>query len=500
MSAELAADTIALLPDEVVAFSPGAIRGGARRVGIYCRISSDPKGRELGVQRQEKTGRLICQMREWAVVDVYIDNDISASTKSKKKRPEFERMISDLRTGRINAVVAYNLARLTRRMIEGVAVFGLFSELGVAYTDSEASDTTTSSGRMIINIKLSVAQQQAEQTAELVLLAKAQRRDAGLMDPPTQRCFGYEAGSYEVPQIHEAPFLVKVFRKILIGGKTRDVAEMALAAGLTGTAGSERWSAKQIHIMLRRPMYAGLMLDSEGRLITAQNVVGIIEPDVWHAVQTIMDENGSGPRADRCEYFLSGRMFCTCGTRLTAQAERLGKNGRVKQAEWVCGKNRGGGGSTACGAVTRSMKLVDLILDAHMRQAIESTAALTVESVPAVDHSAEIERIEAQIAAIQADVIAGKEDRDDARVYLRGYREQVNALRLESNTATRTTARARVVAEVDQLAAWEDRSPEGMPARRAILAQHVSGIEIGPVPKGAGRKQGSYDSVRILPA
>ena len=53
---------------------------------IYCRISNDPEGRELGVERQEEDARLLAARLGLDVVKVFTDNDVSASTKSRKRR------------------------------------------------------------------------------------------------------------------------------------------------------------------------------------------------------------------------------------------------------------------------------------------------------------------------------------------------------------------------------------------------------------------------------
>ncbi|MFH2071417.1 MAG: recombinase family protein, partial [Actinomycetota bacterium] len=83
-----------------------------RRAGIYLRISSDPEGLRLGVQRQFEDCERICAQHGWEVTDVYEDNDRSAYR--GKPRPEYERMLDDLRSGRINAVAVYAQDRLTR--------------------------------------------------------------------------------------------------------------------------------------------------------------------------------------------------------------------------------------------------------------------------------------------------------------------------------------------------------------------------------------------------
>ena len=63
------------------------------RTAIYCRISKDRSGESLGVERQEQDCRQLAERLGWEVVGVYIDNDISASTKSRKHRPQYAEML-----------------------------------------------------------------------------------------------------------------------------------------------------------------------------------------------------------------------------------------------------------------------------------------------------------------------------------------------------------------------------------------------------------------------
>jgi DNA invertase Pin-like site-specific DNA recombinase len=62
-----------------------------KRAAIYTRISRDKEGTELGVQRQEQDCRALAERDGLQVVRVYTENDIGASTLSKKRRPEYRR-------------------------------------------------------------------------------------------------------------------------------------------------------------------------------------------------------------------------------------------------------------------------------------------------------------------------------------------------------------------------------------------------------------------------
>jgi DNA invertase Pin-like site-specific DNA recombinase len=76
---------------------------------VYLRISEDRSGEQLGVTRHREDCLALCQSKGWHPVE-YLDNDTSAT--SGKPRPAYEKMLADVREGRLGAVVAWDLDRL----------------------------------------------------------------------------------------------------------------------------------------------------------------------------------------------------------------------------------------------------------------------------------------------------------------------------------------------------------------------------------------------------
>src|SRR5438132_12381795 len=89
---------------------------GAAAAAIYARISSDPDGTALGVARQMEDSRRLARELDWPISGEYVDNDVSAY--NGKRRPQYERLLDDLKSGHVDAVIAYHPDRLTRRPIE----------------------------------------------------------------------------------------------------------------------------------------------------------------------------------------------------------------------------------------------------------------------------------------------------------------------------------------------------------------------------------------------
>lgn len=163
--------------------------------GLYLRISADREGRELGVVRQEEDGRALAQRLKSRIYRVYKDNDIGASTRSKKPRPDYKQLIADAKAGRIDTIIAYTSGRLTRRPREHEDLIELAEKYGIKfyYVASPSFDLNTSAGRRVARILAANDAGEAEDIAERVARAKKANAKAG------KYLGGYRAYGYEGP-------------------------------------------------------------------------------------------------------------------------------------------------------------------------------------------------------------------------------------------------------------------------------------------------------------
>src|SRR4051794_34982879 len=116
---------------------------------IYCRISKDDEGTNLGVDRQEKACRKLARERRLTVSAVLVDNDTSAM--NRKPRPEFEHLVDLLKAGEITTVVVYHADRLYRRATDLERLVEIVEATGAVVHTVAAGDVDlgTASGRMI---------------------------------------------------------------------------------------------------------------------------------------------------------------------------------------------------------------------------------------------------------------------------------------------------------------------------------------------------------------
>jgi site-specific DNA recombinase len=289
----------------------------ARSCGIYVRISSDPTGTRLGVTRQLQDCRMKAKTLGWNEKAVYEDNDVSAST--TKRRPAYSAMLADLEAGRINAVIVWDLDRLTRRPIEIEEFIDLADRLDVALASVGGDvDLATDNGRMFARIKGAVARAEVERKSARQTRANQQRAEAG--DPPGgRRLFGYEAGGVKVRKA-EATQVRKAAEALLAGGSIHGIARDFAARGVLTAMGGQ-WRPTEVRRMLRNPRYASLRM-YRGEQVGTGNWPMILDVDTHIAIKAVLDDPARTAAGPPRRYLLSGIAHCSvCDGRLFGATE-----------------------------------------------------------------------------------------------------------------------------------------------------------------------------------
>ena len=159
---------------------------------IYLRISDDTEGLALGVARQLTECQKLCEQKGWTVADVYEDNDRSAF--SGKRRPEYERLLDDVKNHVVDAIVSWGPDRLHRspRQLEGFIDLVELTSVSVATVQAGIWDLTTPSGRLTARQLGSVARYESENKAARITAKHEQLREHGVPIGGAERgAFGY---------------------------------------------------------------------------------------------------------------------------------------------------------------------------------------------------------------------------------------------------------------------------------------------------------------------
>lgn len=136
------------------------------RAGLYMRVSTEDQAREgFSLPEQKERLEAYCKLNNFEIVDYYEDAGISA--KKGNYRPEWERLKEDIKSKKINTMIALKQDRITRSIYDWENILS-FLEENEAYLDFVYDDinTTTSNGRMISRIMMSVSQNEIERTSE----------------------------------------------------------------------------------------------------------------------------------------------------------------------------------------------------------------------------------------------------------------------------------------------------------------------------------------------
>ena len=178
--------------------------------GIYIRVSTEDQAREgFSLPEQEKRLRAMCEYKGYEIYDVYQDAGISAKTGNK--RPEFERLLQDIKDRKCNTIVVLKLDRLTRSVYDWENILK-FLEENEAYLDCANDDinTTSANGKMISRILTSVSQQEIERTSERTKVGLAGAIKAGHI--PHKAPLGYTRKDKTlVPDMKTKDVVIRIF-------------------------------------------------------------------------------------------------------------------------------------------------------------------------------------------------------------------------------------------------------------------------------------------------
>ena len=262
------------------------------RCAVYTRKSSE-EGLEqefnsLHAQREACESYIASQRSEgWVLVrDQYDDGGISGGT---LERPGLKRLLADIEDGLVDVVVVYKIDRLSRSLMDFSKLVEVFDRNGVTFVSvTQSFNTTTSMGRLTLNILLSFAQFEREVTAERIRdKVRASRMKGMWMGgcPP----LGYEVKNRKlVENPADAAHVRWVFARFIeIGSGTLLARELA-ERGVTTSRG-HRIDKKFIYRMLNNRVYIGEAVH-KGTSYPGEHSA-IIERETWDKVHAILTES-----------------------------------------------------------------------------------------------------------------------------------------------------------------------------------------------------------------
>ncbi|HEY9356707.1 MAG TPA: recombinase family protein [Arthrobacter sp.] len=324
--------------------------------GIYARISSDD-GTALGVARQIDDCKREAERRGWPVAQVFTDNDVSAT--KGKPRPAYEQMLSAIQDGRIDALVVYDVDRLTRTPaeLERFIVLADRHHAALASVGGEL-DLATPQGRLTARIKGDVARHEVEQMSRRLKRKFQENAEKGIAHGVTP--FGYrrertvdergkDSGYREVVEPAEADAVRELYQMVIAGESLRSLAKYLNDRGFRTVRGN-KFQGNVVGNMLRRQRYAGHRTHA-GQVVCKGQWEPLVSQDTYDQVVAILSTPGRRhSRGLEPKYLLSGIALCgRCGTAMRPNISAS------RPPSYVC---------PGCMKLTRKMEPVHEVVDA----------------------------------------------------------------------------------------------------------------------------------------
>ncbi len=273
------------------------------RCAIYTRKSTeeglDMAFNSLDAQREACEAYVTSQKAEgWTLIrTAYADGGYSGGS---MERPALARLLDDVRAGKIDVIVVYKVDRLTRALADFAKIVDIFDGAGVSFVSvTQAFNTTTSMGRLTLNVLLSFAQFEREVIAERIRDKVAQSKARGIWMGGNVP-LGYDVQDRKLlANPSEAATVVHIFETYLNEPSVRalkvvlDVegVRTKVQQGKDGQRGGLPFSRGALYWLLSNPLYIG-KLRHKDKLHDGQHD-GIVPNELWEAVQAKLRDSAA---------------------------------------------------------------------------------------------------------------------------------------------------------------------------------------------------------------
>jgi site-specific DNA recombinase len=272
------------------------------RCAVYTRKSSE-EGLEqafnsLDAQREACEAYITSQKHEgWtSLATLYDDGAYSGGTMD---RPALQRLLDDIRAGKVDVVVVYKVDRLTRSLADFAKIIEVFDAQRVSFVSvTQAFNTTSSMGRLTLNVLLSFAQFEREVTGERIRdkIAASKKKGMWMGGQPS---LGYDVKERKlVVNEAEAETVRGIFRRYIELGTVRALRDDLAAAGVVSKRrmaadrsayGGQRFSRGALYLMLKNRIYRGKIVH-KGIAFPGEHAA-IVGEELWGRVQSHLEVN-----------------------------------------------------------------------------------------------------------------------------------------------------------------------------------------------------------------
>ena len=295
--------------------------------GLYMRVSTEDQAREgFSLPEQKERLEAYCTFKGFVIKDYYTDAGISAKTGNY--RPEFERLKEDIKSKKINTIIALKQDRITRSIFDWEELMR-FLEENDAYLDCVNDDinTTNANGKMVSRILMSVSQQEIERTSERTKVGLAGAIKQGHI--PHQAPLGYKHENKKLVIDHlTKDVVIRIFE---LYHKGMSYQKISTLFNKEQVLGKTNWRDSSIVAILENEIYKGDFVHGKRTKHPTyyENVVEpIVSKEMWEECQVQKKKNSKSYQRTLTYLFLQKLRCPKCNRILGGKATQK-KNGNI---------------------------------------------------------------------------------------------------------------------------------------------------------------------------
>lgn len=229
------------------------------RVAAYARVSSDSSDQLNSFMAQtDYYATLISSHEDWTMADIYADEGISGT--SALKRPEFQRLISDCKKGRIDRILVKSISRFARNTKDCLETIRALKSIGVSvYFEEQNIDTAEMSGELLTAVFAGIAQKESESISGNMRWSYKHRMQTGTY-LPSSTAYGYVIRDMKtVIDEAKAEVVRQIFSDYLNGMNMYEIADKLNRAQIPYKCNTkvQKWKHTTIAYILSNEKYIG---------------------------------------------------------------------------------------------------------------------------------------------------------------------------------------------------------------------------------------------------
>lgn len=310
---------------------------GKKIAGIYIRVSTFDQAREgFSLPEQEEKLKEFCNYKGYEIYKIYKDAGISAKD---DKRPAYQQMIEDVKSKKINVVVALKLDRITRSVYDVEKLMKILNEYDCDLDcKDDDSNTITSNGKMYIRLTTAFSQNEIERCSERTKFGMVGAIKAGHI--PNKTPIGFKRDNKKlVPDPLTKDIVIRMYDLYLEGKSYQAIANIYNREQILGRT---NWKDSTIQKIMTNELYKGDFVNGKRTKHPTyyENVVeGIVSKEKWNNCQYQTKRNARHYERT-ATYLFTNKLKCSvCGSFLGGKASTKKKTGK-KYYYYKCKKCR----------------------------------------------------------------------------------------------------------------------------------------------------------------